>query len=160
MTKTTFAKTLSTCSNPRAVETVGDCCVCLRMSAHETYSNLKEFDDAGRLVPQYTDMLDAVVAHVQKNKRPIRNAALVAHVFAVELRRAIGADAFAEVCRRNAAQPDGRVCHSHDFCDANMVMDEALRSIGIEADVGDVADLALWNAAWDHAKRRMVASVA
>lgn len=42
------------------------------------------------------------------------------------------------------------VCHSHDFCDANMAMDEAFRRcFGREPDLEGNDDTALWNAAWE-----------
>lgn len=53
----------------------------------------------------------------------------LARVFADALRKEIGLDNLREVARRNADEVDGSVCHSHDFCDANMVMDLAWRSV-------------------------------
>jgi hypothetical protein len=55
------------------------------------------------------------------------------------------------------------VCHTHDYCDANMVMDEAMRNCGIDPDLArdedgepvepfDTEFTNLWNAAWDLAK--------
>jgi hypothetical protein len=58
-----------------------------------------------------------------------------------------------EIVARNAAEADSRVCHSHDFIDANVVMAEAFeRVMGREADTQDGADLDLFNGAWDAAK--------
>jgi hypothetical protein len=33
---------------------------------------------------------------------------------------------------RNRTEKDNLVCHSHDFCDANMVMHDALTSLGVD----------------------------
>lgn len=61
-----------------------------------------------------------------------------------------------EMRRRNAAETEHGVCHSHDFCDANMAMAEALQESGVIV-IGDgVIDddgVTIWNAAWDHATR-------
>jgi hypothetical protein len=43
-----------------------------------------------------------------------------AELFVSGLHDAIGAENFAEMVARNAAEPRADVCHSHDFCDANM----------------------------------------
>lgn len=46
-------------------------------------------------------------------------------------------------------------CASHDFCDANMAMDAAMRRFGIEPlpEAGMPEEIAgLWNSAWDYAK--------
>lgn len=59
---------------------------------------------------------------------------------------------------RNADEPPrSNVCHTHDFCDANMAMDEALTNLGTDLfrdgemreDVG-----ALWDSAWELAIKR------
>ena len=69
-------------------------------------------------------------------------------------------DQIAEAVRLNAAEsPDFGICHSHDHCDANMAMYEAMTNLGIAPYI-DYEDgtaerdnhLALWNAAWDIAK--------
>jgi hypothetical protein len=89
------------------------------------------------------------------------NAARVAVAFARKLRRDIGPRNFAEMCKRNAAQRDPNVCHSHDYCDANMTMAEAFadiigRPFYVCADDGvseeeAAADAALWSDAWNMA---------
>lgn len=54
---------------------------------------------------------------------------------------------------RNKAETDDAVCHTHDFCDANMYMAEAFQTvIGREPDVSDEADAELWSDAWSIAK--------
>jgi hypothetical protein len=60
-----------------------------------------------------------------------------------------------EMRRRNAASTDSNVCASHDFCDANVVMAEAVRMvIGREVDHMNEADTAIWNRAWKLAYNR------
>lgn len=61
------------------------------------------------------------------------------------------------VARRNAAEPDPNVCHSHDFCDANMAMDEAFTIVlRRHARPVEEADAELWNEAWNLAKVRYI----
>lgn len=82
--------------------------------------------------------------------------AALAHAFLRELRATIGAKRMAEVARLNAAERDPGVCHSHDFCDANMVMDDAFRSVvGRGSRVSSVRDAILWTRAWNLAKEAM-----
>lgn len=76
--------------------------------------------------------------------------------FAFELRGWLSRREWDEVLARNAREPaDSAVCHSHDFCDANMAMDEAFAVVvGRTPDTGSDADAKLWSAAWADAKRR------
>jgi hypothetical protein len=62
------------------------------------------------------------------------------------------------VRERNVKHADSNICASHDFCDANMAMDEAFRRVfgaGPLDGVDQMSDAAcnLWGAAWDMAKR-------
>lgn len=57
----------------------------------------------------------------------------------------------AEIDRRNAAEPDQGVCHSHDFCDANMAMLEPFEAATGTSPVEDTTldwPVRLWGAAW------------
>lgn len=51
------------------------------------------------------------------------------------------------VIERGRAQTDAHICHTHDFCDANMLMLEAAQrqdpAYSVDRDPTD------WNAAWD-----------
>lgn len=79
----------------------------------------------------------------------------LACAFGEELRKELSAQQIAEVIKRNEAEPDKGVCHSHDFCDANVVMAQAFAQFGCaEPDVGDDAVVAVWNAAWEIAIAR------
>lgn len=54
-----------------------------------------------------------------------------------------------EVDARNAAEENKNICHTHDFCDANMAMLEAFETITArEFKHGDDHDSALFNEAW------------
>lgn len=72
---------------------------------------------------------------------------------------------FAEMQRLNAAETNPSICHSHDFCDANMAMLEAFEMMGVTSSV-DYEDAysveaeharCLWNAAWALAKPQLTA---
>lgn len=86
----------------------------------------------------------------------------IAQEFGRELRNALSPEDMAEVLARNATQADPQICHSHDFCDANMVMLAAFERLGFTEDdvLPDgsrwprVADAmrSLWNDAWSDAK--------
>lgn len=78
----------------------------------------------------------------------------LALAFRYELKRNLLLTQFEEMRRRNAL-PEYSVnaCASHDFCDANVIMDDAfLTEFGREADLQSDADIGLMNRAWDAAK--------
>jgi len=84
-------------------------------------------------------------------KLPLR----IAQEFSVTLNRWLGTEKMIEVDKRNQNELDPHICHSHDFCDANMAMAEAFQKIvGHDADVHSGTDVALWTEAWNMAKRR------
>ncbi len=64
-----------------------------------------------------------------------------------------------EACRRNHEEQNPNVCHTHDFCDANMVMHAAFRMEGI-ADAENETHVDTWNAAWKIAAGVMEAGLA
>lgn len=70
--------------------------------------------------------------------------------FSRRLIEEIGRDKVAEANERNKTYDDG-ACASHDFCDANMVMDAAFTAV-VGRETGDSeADMKMWAAAWDMA---------
>lgn len=76
------------------------------------------------------------------------------------LREQIGPDFLAEAVARNQKETSPGVCHTHDYCDSNMAMVEALGNLGAQVYkpgstyVLSEEGLVLWNAAWDLAKAR------
>jgi hypothetical protein len=91
-----------------------------------------------------------------------KTAKMVARKFSQLLRKEMQADLDIAI-KRNRAERDHGVCHTHDFCDANMVMDAAMRACGIDPDKAkdedgepiepfDAEFTALWNEAWNIAK--------
>jgi hypothetical protein len=86
---------------------------------------------------------------------------ILAAKFAELLHEQLGRGEMAKVIARNRREPSESVCHSHDFLDANMVMDDAfLQILGYSAcdtggeGIGCMSDkcMELWNAAWTIAK--------
>lgn len=88
----------------------------------------------------------------------------LAREFAVRLRDELTQTEWLDVILRNAAETDTGVCHSHDFCDANMVMEAAFIAVTGHEPLGDdgMSDetVTLWNAAWNYAAPRFAALVA
>ena len=73
----------------------------------------------------------------------------LARHFSAGLLQAIGAEKMHEVNELNANEKHADVCHSHDFIDANEVMDDAFREVlGREIRQQVDADCQLWNEAW------------
>jgi hypothetical protein len=86
-------------------------------------------------------------------KPTILGSQRVAVFFSCILRRWLGDD-MRQVIARNRAELSPDVCHSHDFCDANMAMLEAVAAFkDVAQDEVDIdASLPLMNEAWDIAK--------
>jgi hypothetical protein len=91
----------------------------------------------------------------------------IAKAFGAELLKEIGAAKMKKVIADNKAEKDDNVCHSQDHCDANMVMDDAFKSYGIDIfkdypgfpgkgmtgkDNATKTLIELWNKVWDEAK--------
>ena len=75
--------------------------------------------------------------------------------FIREMLKSLSVAQLRTVDKRNAAQKDDRICHSHDFLDANMVMLEAWDSLTTtEASTMNQRHLAIWNGEWDKAKKQ------
>jgi hypothetical protein len=59
----------------------------------------------------------------------------------------------AEINAKNKTAEYISCCATHDYCDANMLMDEAFTSvIGREIDLQNENDCQLWSNAWDLSK--------
>lgn len=75
------------------------------------------------------------------------------HLLAIEFTRgvveALGPKNFDEARRRNDAETNPSVCHTHDFTDPNVLMGNAFEKVVGRADrVDDEDDAALWSEAW------------
>lgn len=77
----------------------------------------------------------------------------LATAFRELLARDLTADELLEMDNLNRLERDGRICHSHDFLDSNMTMNEAFTAVmGREADLESRDDTVLWSTAWDRMK--------
>ena len=66
-----------------------------------------------------------------------------------ELLRATLTDAeWLELIDANANESDPAVCHSHDYCDANQTMLDAMSALGVEYN----DESTIWSDAWLHAR--------
>lgn len=80
----------------------------------------------------------------------------LAREFSLRLRSELSEAEMAEVIERNGAENSNKHCHSHDYCDANEVMDDAFTHVTGEgilegASGMTTAKTELWGAAWDKA---------
>lgn len=71
--------------------------------------------------------------------------------FSAVLRDWLTSDEFVDLIAWNRSEPDSRVCHSHDFCDATKAMSRAFQIV-LGRDGTAFADVALWTRAWGIAK--------
>lgn len=154
------------------VEVVGPCNMTLRLGFEEyggekLYSNLHDQVD-NREVEPYSLMLfvaraAAVEAVRLKHVDRVAEPHILAEQFIHLLREGLGGETLYKIVELNDAAEAG-VCHSHDFCDANEVMSEAMESLGIDIwarpqdeEEGGMSQWAtdLWNKAWNIAMGSM-----
>ena len=78
----------------------------------------------------------------------------LAQVFSEKVQETLTAAQFREAVYLNKVDgPHSPVCHTHDYCDANMLMAAAWEDFfGQAPDVASEADAAIWNEAWAIAK--------
>lgn len=79
----------------------------------------------------------------------------VAKRFADKLQSSLGPEGWEEMRRRNASPEYDGSCASHDFCDANVVMEGVFIDLRLSTeDLGDDNDQTkIWNNAWEAARR-------
>lgn len=71
----------------------------------------------------------------------------LAKAFGAKILEWIGPSEMAEVVRLNKAEKDSRICHSHDFCDANQAMLDVFEEVGLDALKHDELSAKVWNLA-------------
>jgi hypothetical protein len=87
------------------------------------------------------------------------NITAIAQAFADILKRDLGDSDFEAMRAKNRTPPysDSGCCASHDFCDANMPMQEAWEGVmgrsifGTDGPISE-SDMGLWKHAWAHAR--------
>lgn len=84
------------------------------------------------------------------------DAKTLALEFSAALRTLLTLEQMQSVILRNDSETQPNICHSHDFCDANVVMHEVFLAHGMDpADEGGVDQWgSLWDATWNLAKDR------
>jgi hypothetical protein len=79
----------------------------------------------------------------------------IAATFTAKLVDELGDTRMETVVQRNLTEESPNVCHSHDFCDANVVMADAFsEETGHDVDFEDGGHIDLWNEAWELARGR------
>ena len=106
-------------------------------------------------VAEYNDKARAEIDTMESENN--RLVTKVAKSFSHLLLEEIGRDNLLSIIKKNKAQKNGLICYSHDYCDANMIMEQALEAEGVTVwndDEGTMRDdsVALWNDAWNMAK--------
>lgn len=91
-----------------------------------------------------------------ETKKPLPTTAVVARAFCAALADSLGHE-LDLVREANKRYDDPNVCATHDFCDANMIMDGVMRECGInmewDSEDGMPAFISdLWDAAWAMAR--------
>ena len=81
-------------------------------------------------------------------------AETLAQEFSQGLRAYLTEEQMAEVVQLNCAETSPGICHSHDFCDANMVLYDVFMKNGMNpVEEGGIDRWgALWNRTWNMAK--------
>lgn len=144
------------------VEVRGPLSLCLQAKAdgEVRYANLKT-ETLSERVEVYHEMLDFAAIGAMLGRHiygtSYRSPALISARFYQLL--ALNQLDLLEIARLNAAETGAGVCHTHDFCDANVAMLEAVQSLVGEFFTYDgttsAADRKLWASAWEHFVRRL-----
>jgi hypothetical protein len=74
--------------------------------------------------------------------------------FAELVRECLSDSEYKEMCRLNESETDTNICHSHDYCDANEIMDDVMAEFDLPKMSEESGNdfIAFWNTAWDYAK--------
>lgn len=81
------------------------------------------------------------------------NILKLAKDFATLLNDELSSENLAKVIALNAAETNTEICHSHDFCDPNQVMIDAMALQNVELDTQSEEQRVQMNLAWDIAKK-------
>ena len=81
------------------------------------------------------------------------NVLKLAKDFATLLSDELSSESLAKVIALNAAETNAEICHSHDYCDPNQVMLDAMALQNVELDTQSEEQRVQMNLAWDIAKK-------
>jgi hypothetical protein len=73
----------------------------------------------------------------------------LAREFSQSLKSALSSEEMKELVQKNHAETTQGICHSHDYCDANMVLHEVFMKHGM--DIADEGGRERWGEMWDAA---------
>lgn len=73
----------------------------------------------------------------------------LAREFSQSLKSKISTDEMMDLVGKNRTEASLGICHSHDYCDANMVLHEVFLKHGM--DIADEGGRERWGDAWDAA---------
>jgi len=73
----------------------------------------------------------------------------LAREFSQSLKSKISTDEMMDLVWKNRTETSPGICHSHDYCDANMVLHEVFLKHGM--DIADEGGRERWGGAWDAA---------
>jgi len=80
----------------------------------------------------------------------------ISNAFNNKMREWLDDDEFNSLIKKTKSQTDPNVCHTHDYCDANVIMDECFVEIlGREHDCASQTDADIWNDAWTLSKQNL-----
>lgn len=84
------------------------------------------------------------------------SVASLAREFSNSLKKKLSKEELKELVLRNRTETTPGICHSHDFCDANMLLHEVFLKHGMDiADEGGRERWGeMWDAAWNLAKSK------
>ncbi len=72
--------------------------------------------------------------------------------FSKILREWLGAEVIQQINKLNETEDNLSICHSHDFCDANLAMAEAFEKVhGEKPEINSDKSIEKWNSAWKEA---------
>jgi len=73
----------------------------------------------------------------------------LAREFSRNLKSVLSSEEMKDVVQKNKAEVTVGICHSHDYCDANMVLHNVFVKHGM--DIADEGGRERWGVAWDAA---------
>jgi len=122
------------------------------LTVEEIKKRFPQLKDADRLQTITEARLNEATANEDEIEKIAKN-------FALEVYEEVGKEKLEEIVKLNDEEQDETICHSHDFMDANMAMDAALKRSGFDFEKSPSIFMSddfvyLWNKAWGVAKEK------
>lgn len=101
----------------------------------------------------WQSVLNAIVDVLHPVSTDIDSVIRLAREFGSLIQQDLGRAEFRQVIERNKNEDDSSICHTHDFCDANMLMSQAFQTVFERPFDGNYdPHIKVWNDAWQVAK--------